>query len=822
MKYLENLIQAIPRAVSMCKAIIVAALTNPDDLLSKAHLDRPGNFAHTSAANLKAASEFVTGIGYGEEFARSVINSLSAHIAVLDSAGTITMVNDAWRRFADENGGDPRKVSEGVNYITACSNMDAADYQHFQKNLQGVIDGRIQEYKTEYICETPQRGALHFFMRAVPLVSGSGGAVVAHYDISGRKLIELELQASEARYKSLFNSMTEGFALHELICDENNVPIDYRFIDINPAFERLTGLTRETVIGNCMTEILPGENPQWVDRFGAVALTGISDHFENYSPVLQKYYEVFAYKPAPHQFAVMFIDVTERKKLEDSLQSMMCEQQIILENTSVGITFVKNRIQIWANAKMAEMFRYPPELMNEMSTRLFYPSQESFEAFGAAAYQALRAGGVYSANCEMLRSDGTLFWTKISGKAIDPADPTAGSIWVLEDITEQKKAEDAVVIANKQLLEAQRLTHIGNWELNMESGVLQWSDEIFRIFEMDPEHFGASYEAFIQTIHPDDRDRVSQAYAASLKTRTPYSIKHRLLMPDGRVKHVLEQCETVFDASGEPLHSSGTVQDITELENARLAAEAASTVKSEFLSNMSHEIRTPMNGILGMAQLLRNTTLTDVQREQAETIITSARDLMRLINDILDFARMEAEQVNLEYAPFSLQECAREVLKAQHAQISAKGLEVSVSMGDGVPELVIGDAFRVKQILLNLIGNAVKFTEKGEVAVAISAIELNRQTVVVDLSVIDSGIGVPEHALEAVFQPFIQGDGSINRKFGGTGLGLSISRKLARLMGGDIYAENRSGGGSCFHFRLPCPLVAVYCNTAAKSSEVQS
>lgn len=484
---------------------------------------------------------------------------------------------------------------------------------------------------------------------------------------------EVKIKQSEERYRSIFSGMTEGFALHEIICDSGGAPTDYRFLDVNPAFERLTGLSRDAVLGKYVTEVMPGEAHQWIERYGRVALSGTADHFENYSPVLQKYFEVYAYQPASHQFAVMFLDTTLRKKLENGL------------------------------------------------------------------------------------------------------------------------------------LDAQRLAHIGYWELDLESQHLSWSDEIYRIFEIDQKLFGASYQAFLAGIHPDDRDAVSKAYSSSLETKSSYSIKHRLLMADGRIKYVLEQCTTVFDASGKPLRSSGTVQDITELEDARLAAEAANKLTTEFLANMSHEIRTPMNGILGMAQLLRNSTLTDLQKEQADIIIVSGRDLMRQINDILDYARMEAEQIHLDYAPFSLKNCAEDVVKAQHASIIAKGLNVSVSAADDVPEYVIGDPFRVKQILNNLIGNALKFTEQGDVSIIISAAGQGEQGLLIDLAVHDSGVGIPEEAIESIFRPFVQGDGSISRKFGGSGLGLSIARKLARIMGGDIYAENRPSGGSSFHLKLPCP-----------------
>lgn len=496
------------------------------------------------------------------------------------------------------------------------------------------------------------------------------------------------ISKSEQRYSSIFNGMTEGFALHEIICDKSGVPIDYLFLDVNPAFERLTNLSRNAVIGKRVSEIIPGEDPEWVRRYGLVATTGISDHFENYSPVLHKYFEVLAYQPVLNQFTVLFRDITDRKNLENELQRIMNEQKIILENSSVGIAYLKERRLIWANPKMAEMFGYSMEEINNCCTRIFYPTEDAYLKFGEVAYKYIKNGEVYSTNSEMMRHDGTLFMTRISGKAVDSSDTSTGSIWI--------------------------------------------------------------------------------------------------------------------------------IQDITELENARIAAESANRVTSEFLANMSHEIRTPMNGILGMAQLLSNSPLTDVQKEQAEIIIASARDLMRQINDILDFARMEAEQIHLESSLFSIKSSVMEVFKSQRALISEKDIKISVTEESNVPKYISGDSFRVKQILINLIGNAIKFTERGEIAVEISCLEKSDEKIVVDIAVNDSGVGIPLNSFESIFKPFVQADGSISRKFGGSGLGLSIARKLARFMGGDIYATNRENGGSSFHFVLPS---LPYCMINAEKKE---
>jgi ABC-type amino acid transport substrate-binding protein/GAF domain-containing protein len=229
--------------------------------------------------------------------------------------------------------------------------------------------------------------------------------------------------------------------------------------------------------------------------------------------------------------------------------------------------------------------------------------------------------------------------------------------------------------------DAQRIAHMGSWELDLQHNTLIWSDEIFRIFEIDPRRFGATYEAFLTAIHPADRDAVNTAYTQSLATRKPYGITHRLLMPDGRIKYVHEQCESFFDADGKPLRSVGTVHDITErrlteleleqhrhhleflvaertaaLSIAKEAAEAASRAKSTFLANMSHELRTPLNGIMGMTELALRRAADPKLRDQLSKVTQSSKHLMSIINDILDISRIEAERMTLEQVTFKIGE----------------------------------------------------------------------------------------------------------------------------------------------------------------------
>jgi two-component system sensor histidine kinase/response regulator len=286
------------------------------------------------------------------------------------------------------------------------------------------------------------------------------------------------------------------------------------------------------------------------------------------------------------------------------------------------------------------------------------------------------------------------------------------------------------------------------------------------------------------------------------------------MLPGGRQIIVDLTFGPLRDEHGAILNIIGFGIDITKrkeaeasLIQAKEAAEAASQAKSEFLANMSHEIRTPMNGILGLTRVVLDSPLDSEQREYLSLVQDSAESLLTIINDILDVSKIEAGKFTLEPRDFALRDLVRETVRRMQVAAETKGLVLGCEIGAGVPDMVHGDPVRLQQVLTNLIGNAIKFTSAGKVGVTVRNSGDNAD--VMELSVFDTGIGIPIEKQNMIFDAFSQVDGSITRKFGGTGLGLTIARHLVHLMGGRIWVESKEGAGSIFRFTARTPAVSV-------------
>jgi PAS domain S-box-containing protein len=367
---------------------------------------------------------------------------------------------------------------------------------------------------------------------------------------------------------------------------------------------------------------------------------------------------------------------------------------------------------------------------------------------------------------------------------------------------------------------AMRGANDGVWDWNVVAETVYYSPRWKAMLGYAEDEIGSSLSEWSRRVHPDDLATARAAIDAHFsgqadKFETVFRFRHK----DGHYRWMLSRGLAVFDAAGKPLRMVGTHSDISAqkqseaaLIQAKEAAEAASRSKSEFLANMSHEIRTPMNGVLGMLNLALDTPLNSEQHEFLTLAHSSAESLLHILNDILDFSKIEAGRLDVQRESFDLHALLQELARLEAPRCREKGLGFALQIAPDLPTQLFADPARVRQVLLNLLGNAVKFTERGLIS-----LEARRDGERARIAVQDTGIGIPTEKQPAVFEAFTQADGSITRRFGGTGLGLTISNRLVQLMGGQMGLNSTLGAGSEFYFSLPLAAPAA---TAEVSTEV--
>ena len=359
-------------------------------------------------------------------------------------------------------------------------------------------------------------------------------------------------------------------------------------------------------------------------------------------------------------------------------------------------------------------------------------------------------------------------------------------------------------------LMAETMAGVGHWRLDRASGVTTWSEGVYRIYGLDPSTEALGFEAQAAHYAVEDRERLGARLQAAAATGEAFEVEARLMRADGAVRQVLCHGGAELGPNGVVTTLFGVFMDVTDarareeaLLDAKLRAEAAAEAKAEFLANMSHEIRTPLTAINGFSNLLGALTdLPPAAGVHVRRIHAAGLTLLTVVNDILDFSKLEAGQVALYPRPFAVAPFFDDAIALFAEQARAAGLALSVDIAPGVPDTLHADADRLRQIVVNLVGNAIKFTDAGEVQVAIGY-----QTASESLSVTvsDTGCGVPVDKRERLFQRFSQVDGGINRRHGGTGLGLSICKGLAEMMGGTIDMAPSASGGSTFRFHIAAP-----------------
>jgi PAS domain S-box-containing protein len=384
------------------------------------------------------------------------------------------------------------------------------------------------------------------------------------------------------------------------------------------------------------------------------------------------------------------------------------------------------------------------------------------------------------------------------------------------DITEINRVYEVLRESEERLSLALRSAEAGTWSWDIPSDSMVWDEHIHHLFGLRSKSFPGTYEAFLNLIHPEDHKKVVEQITRALEESSEYEAEFRIIRPDESMHYISAKGKIFRDEMDSPIRMAGVCWDITQrkfaeeelrnskdiAENLAIKAEEASRAKSAFLAAMSHEIRTPLNGVIGMTGLLLDTKLSVEQRDYIEAVRVSGEALLSVINDILDFSKIESGRMELENRDFDTYSLVDDAIEMVSAQVHRKGIAIGAYIEPGVPDWLNGDPGRVRQVLSNLLSNAAKFTEKGEIGVQVKLLRKQDHNVAILFEVNDSGIGITTEIATRLFQPFTQGDISTSRKYGGTGLGLAISKRLVELMGGTIGVESAHERGSKFWFTV--------------------
>ncbi len=500
-------------------------------------------------------------------------------------------------------------------------------------------------------------------------------------------------------------------------------------------------------------------------------------------------------------FLTAFYDLTERKKAEQALQDSEGRFRAMSEGTTDGVLMNENGLIIDANHSLARMWGGSVEEMIGRSALSL-----AVGADRAKIAEMVRTGSTAPYEITALRKDGTCFPAEISGNSVMYLGRLV-RVASIRDLIERRRSEDALRESEERYALVSQGSNEGIWDTNLQTGEVYFSDRMKDLLGLPPGTPPPNVNEWGGWAHPDDQESIRLALFEHFKLRRPFDIEFRYKMPNGDYRWFRSRGQAIWNAEGWATRMAGSMNDITprkvaekELLAAKDAAEAASRAKSEFLAVMSHEIRTPMNAIIGMNYLLQQSNLDEDQTDLAQTVGSSAQGLMALINDILDISKIEAGQMELDEMPFDLRKVGDEVRKLFTSQAVQKGLAFSVEMDAAMPPLMAGDPERVRQVLVNLVGNALKFTERGSVRLRLGFDVRSHR---LEATVEDTGIGIPEEKLGNLFVKFTQVDTSITRRFGGSGLGLTISKSLVELMGGTIRVESAYLEGSIFKISIP-------------------
>ncbi|MDX2080774.1 MAG: PAS domain S-box protein [Terrimicrobiaceae bacterium] len=731
-------------------------------------------------------------------------------VILTDPQRKITWVNEAFSRLTgyslDEVAGrspsllqGPDTDAETVERMRACLNREAG----FRED--------VLNYK--------KSGEPYWVsIEVVPHRSASG-------KLTGYISVETDITAWREREAELLNLRTAvEQSPSSIVITDPGGRIEY----VNPAFTTATGYSREEVLGGNPRILKSGSQPpEFYNALWSTISAGQvwRGFLHNRRKDGSLFWESASIAPVfdPGGKIARFIaikeDITQLKLAEEELQRTNHRLTDILQAASdVGIISAKldGTVELFNSGAEALLGYSQNEVMGR-SVLLFHDPAEveargqelelqlgrPVEAFEVLTLMAQRHGEEHG-EWTYIRNDGQRIRVSLAVTSIrDLNGQITGYLGIATDVTRRAAAEARLRQSESLLDRAGRIAGIGGWELEKASMIPRWTEQTRRIHEVD-DSFEPTLETAIVFYPPEQQEMIRQCVSEGFENGTPFDFEVPFVTAKGRRIWVRVEGSPEF-RNGEVFRLTGFIQDITErkllldeLVEARNRAESANVAKSRFLANMSHEIRTPLNAIIGMSELLETESDPERAREYLRIVRDSGDALLALITEILDFSKIEASQVELECIPIRIREWLPAAIHVIMPQAAAKGLALEWRVDPAVPECLFGDPTRLRQVVMNLVGNAVKFTDEGGILVSV-----RREGDYTVFCVCDSGIGIPPEQINKLFVAFHQVDASTTRRFGGTGLGLAICKRLVELMRGSIWVESEPGEGSRFTFKVP-------------------
>ena len=765
-------------------------------------------------------------IAKSEHQLRLVTNNVPGPLSRVDRNLRYLFVNDRYQSiFGKQRSEILGKTMEEV--------LPPELYRQVVPQIAKVLSGERATFETNSRTWTDEEQfTLMYYVPEFDEEENVQGFIIAGVNITERKKAEKALQQSERELRLIANNVPGPVS---------RVDKNLRYLFVNDFYSRFLGIPAEQIIGKTISEVVPLSTYQAAEPFIERALAGEPVSFETkiHYPSGEAEIGLVHFVPdldengAVQGFVIVGLDITARKKAEADREEALTRLQKLASRLPGALYQFRWKpdgttcFPYWSE-KLTSILGLDKDYFEKNPNNAFAKRHfEDHEAFLESIRQSAEQLTPWSLEFRIIQPDGSIHW--ISGNSIPEREEDGSTLWhgYIRDITDRKQVEFELQIAKEKLEQAQAVARTGNWSFDVATGQTHWSKQLFNLFGR-PEELGAlPYPEVFTEFHPEDIPMLSAAFLETKQSGTPYSLVRRIKHHSNGFRFVRCEGRAIRDEVGNVIELYGTVTDVTEeiereeaLKIARKQAEVANRAKSEFLANMSHEIRTPLTAILGFTEVLRDdekqVALAAITSEQSEsqihrvqtidTISNAGKHLLAIINDILDLSKIEADMVTCESIETSIVDLLRDVKGLVQHTATGKGLELTLAYRTLVPNQIYCDPSRLRQILWNLLGNAIKFTEEGMVSLSIAMNDTESKPRL-DIDVVDTGSGIRADKIERLFQPFGQADNTVTRTHGGTGLGLHISKRLANLMGGDVtLIHSHVGKGSCFRRSVPVEL----------------